>query len=117
MEREVTGRGWMPLGIIIAIILAILFSVYVVDLLGTIDEQRHQLNVLKRDNADLANALLGRTVHVVSMYGSQRNARAFGKVVWDSAGKNAFLQVSHLPPSPPSKNYQLWIIHLKKPDY
>lgn len=119
MEREVKGRSWMPVGIAFAILLTILFSVYVVDLFGTIDQQRQQLNLLQGEKDTLATLLgrkeaylrviSGRTVHMATLRGSRNGPGAFGKFIWDSGTGDALLQISHLLPTPQNKKYQLWI--------
>lgn len=35
---------------------------------------------------------------------------AYGKIIWDREKGSAILHVSHLPPVPSDKDYQLWIV-------
>ena len=123
--------NWMPFGVTAALLLVALFSVYVVRLLGTIDEQNQQLVSVQQQKEQLAtqlvalkdeltrekellNVLASKRIEIIVMDG-KISPVTYGKIIWDPEKKTAILQVSNLPPVPTDKDYQLWIIKGKTP--
>lgn len=119
-------RRWQPLGIaVIALAMVLAFTLYVTSLLetidiqtGTVDRQNTRLAELQSElerREDLLNVLSARRVEMVIMSGLGDHTGAFGKILWDPERRVAILQVSNLPPVPPDKDYQLWVIKGAQP--
>ncbi len=74
---------------------------------------RLQNKVQKRE--ELLSILSARTVDMIVMTGLEVNTDGYGKIIWDPETNRALLQLSNLPPDPPGKDYQLWLIKNNKP--
>lgn len=127
-EPSATGRGRVWLGIVYAAALAVMlagFGLYIRSLLGTIESQRgvitekeERITALRTEveqEQAILTVLASRNVNVVLMDGLAVNPVGYGKIIWDVTGRVAVLQVSHLPPLPEGKDYQLWAIKDSKP--
>jgi len=119
-------RRWQPLGIAVSgLAMVLAFTLYVTNLLetidgqtGTIDRQNTRLVELQAElqrKEELLNILSARRVEIVIMSGLGDHTGAFGKILWDPERRVAILQVSNLPPVPPDKDYQLWVIKGAQP--
>lgn len=113
-------RGFgLALGTTVAVLLLVIaFSVFVLSLLSTIDEQKVQITTLRDEltrKEELLSVLQARRVDMVVMNGLEISPQGYGKIIWDPERKVAILQISNLPVVPKDKDYQLWVIRDKKP--
>ncbi len=113
-------RGFgLALGTTVAVLLLVIaFSVFVLSLLSTIDEQKVQITALRDEltrKEELLSVLQARRVDMVIMNGLEISPQGYGKIIWDPERKVAILQISNLPIVPKDKDYQLWVIRDKKP--
>ncbi|MBI5471533.1 MAG: anti-sigma factor [Ignavibacteriae bacterium] len=126
------SRNWMPWGIGIALAMVVIFSLFVVNLMNTINKQNEEL-LAAREETQLLNTrlvelrdeltrkdeqlkvLAARDLQMSMMRGLEAHAIAYGKIIWDPERGTAILQVSNLPAVPSDKDYQLWVIKDKKP--
>ncbi len=126
-------RRWLPAGIAVAAVMGamvLIFSMW--NLRDTIDKQNRELTAshvkvtqlntelvrLKDEltqKQELLKVLSSRRIEVAMMNGLQVNPVGFGKIIWDPEKGTAILQISHLPPVPQNKDYQLWIVKGKTP--
>ena len=130
--RTSPRRSWMPFGVAIALGMVALFSLFTLRLLNTIDEQNRQLVSAQQEKQELQtrlvalkdelsrkqellNVLASKRIEVTLMNGLKPSPVSYGKIIWDPEKRTAILQVSHLPPVPLNKDYQLWVIKDRKP--
>lgn len=124
-EVPARATNWMPWGIAAGLAMVALFSLYVMNLMGTIAEQNSKIasmeirlvelkDELSRKDEQL-KVLAAKEIHISIMSGLEVNPVGYGKIIWDPEKKSAILQVSNLPTVPPDKDYQLWVIKDKKP--
>ncbi|MDH3252016.1 MAG: anti-sigma factor [Ignavibacteria bacterium] len=129
-ERAVVSprRPWLPIGMtVVSIVMVVGFSMFVSNLMSTIDRQNTTVDSLKQQSAESAAQLVelrteldrktemldilgARHVAVAFMSGQPVHPSGYGKIVWDPENRNAMLQVSNLPPVPEDRDYQLWIL-------
>lgn len=126
-------RSWLTFGVtFVALAMIIGFSVFVVRLMGTIDEQNQQLVSVENEKQELQtqlvalkdellrkqeilNVLAAKQVEIAVMNGLDVHPVGYGKIIWDPERKRAILQVSNLPAIPSDKDYQLWVVKGKQP--
>ncbi len=106
-------------------IITVALVFYAFNLYGTINDKeeiiaRQQAQIIELKNEvqrreELLSILSARTVDLVVMSGLEANTDGYGKVIWDPEKERALLQVSNLPPEPPGKDYQLWLIKNNQP--
>ncbi|MFN0158121.1 MAG: anti-sigma factor domain-containing protein [Bacteroidota bacterium] len=126
-------RSWLTFGItFVALAMIIGFSVFMVRLMGTIDEQNKQLVSVGNEKQELQtqlvalkdelqrkqeilNVLAAKQVEIAVMNGLDVHPVGYGKIIWDPERKRAILQVSNLPAIPSDKDYQLWVVKGKQP--
>lgn len=126
-------RSWLPFGVTaVFLIMVIGFSIYVSNLMGTIEQQNTNLVTVQREKQQLATQLVelkdeltrkeellkvisSKRIEVTFMGGQKINPVGYGKIIWDPEKGTAILQVSNLPAVPKDKDYQLWVIKDKKP--
>ncbi len=126
-------RSWLTFGItFVALAMIIGFSMFVVRLMGTIDEQNQQLVSVENEKQELQtqlvalkdelqrkqeilNVLAAKQVEIAVMNGLDVHPVGYGKIIWDPERKRAILQVSNLPAIPSDKDYQLWVVKGKQP--
>lgn len=126
-------RSWLTFGVtFVALAMIIGFSVFVVRLMGTIDEQHQQLVSVENEKQELQtqlvalkdelqrkqeilNVLAAKQVEIAVMNGLDVHPVGYGKIIWDPERKRAILQVSNLPAIPSDKDYQLWVVKGKQP--
>src|SRR5699024_1921291 len=83
-----------------------------------IAEQQTRIEQLEgqvEQKEELLAILAARTVDMVVLAGMEVNPNGYGKIIWDPQKEQALLQVSNLPPTPPDKTYQLWVIKNNNP--
>lgn len=107
------------------LIIAIALVFYAFNLNGTINDKeqiiaQQQTRITELQNKvqqreELLSILSARTVDLIVMNGMAVNTKGYGKVIWDPETEQALLQVSNLPPEPPDKDYQLWVMKNNKP--
>lgn len=123
-----TRHRWLPLGItVVAIAMIAGFSLYVVRLMGTIDNQNSQIVGIQKEKTELVaqivalkndlsrkeemlKVLSSKQIEMTIMNGLDVNPVGYGKILWDPERATAILQVANLPNIPPDKDYQLWVI-------
>ncbi len=119
-------RRWLAPSLAFAlVVLVAAFTLYVRTLFTTIEEQRgligtqeNNIVALKTEleqKEAILKVLESRRIDVFTMDGLTVNPVGYGKIIWDPDRKMAILQVSHLPPVPEGKDYQLWVIRAQKP--
>jgi anti-sigma-K factor RskA len=125
-------RNWIPLGVSAVIGMIVLFSLFALRLLNTIDEQNKSLATVQTEKQqlqtrivaltdeltrkeELLKVLASKRIEMTVMNGLKSNPVSYGKIIWDPEKRTAILQVSNLPPVPSDKDYQLWVIKDKKP--
>ncbi len=131
-QKSLPTRNWMPLAIGASLAMVVVFSLFVVNLMNTINRQnerlivaeqeKHQLNTrlvelrdeLTRKDEQL-KVLAAKDLQMSMMKGMEVNPVGYGKIIWDPEHGTAILQVSNLPAVPSNKDYQLWVIKDKKP--
>lgn len=118
---------WLPWGIAAGVAMAAVFALFVLSLLRTIDRQNADIATLRDENRQLTTRLVAlqdeltrkeeqlrvlaaRELHISIMNGLAVQPVAYGKIIWDREKGSAILHVSHLPPVPSDKDYQLWIV-------
>jgi hypothetical protein len=69
-----------------------------------------QVAALSARLADFEAAVGERGVRQVTLAGDAAFGNASARVVVDPAGHQVLLLASHLPPAPPGRTYQLWVI-------
>jgi hypothetical protein len=135
-SRERTGaravvaprRPWLPIGMtVVSVVMVVGFSMFVSNLMSTIERQNTTVDSLKRRNAEsdaqlielrtelerkseMLDILGARHIAVAFLSGQLPHPDGYGKIVWDQENRNALLQVSNLPPLPEGNDYQLWIV-------
>lgn len=128
-ERATVPRrsSWLPWGIAAGVAMAAVFALFVLSLLRTIDRQNADIATLRDENRQLTTRLVAlqdeltrkeeqlrvlaaRELHISIMNGLAVQPVAYGKIIWDREKGSAILHVSHLPPVPSDKDYQLWIV-------
>ncbi|MER3523426.1 MAG: hypothetical protein C4326_04995 [Ignavibacteria bacterium] len=119
--------SWVPWGIAAALAMAAVFSLFMLNVLRTLDRQNDELIALRQENTRLQTRLVAledeltrkeeqlrvlsaKELHISIMSGLQVNPVAYGKIIWDAEKGTAILHVSNLPPVPQDKDYQLWIV-------
>ena len=120
--------SWLPFGVTFgALVMVLAFSMFVSNLMGTIDDQRNSLARIQTENRELQTQLVAlrdevtrkeellkvlaaRHIEVTIMGGAAVNPVGYGKVIWDPDHKTAILQVANLPAVPGDKDYQLWVV-------
>jgi anti-sigma-K factor RskA len=121
-------RAWLAWGLAFAVIvMAVVFSISYNSLLNSVNEkneaiatQQRELTALRTEleqKTAILSVLESRRIEVVSMDGLQVNPVGYGKIIWDPEKKVAVLHVSHLPPVPKDKDYQLWVIKASDPKH
>ncbi len=123
-----TRPRWLPLGItVVALAMIAGFSLYVVRLMGTIDNQNRQIVVIQKEKAELVTQIVAlkndlsrkeellkvlssKQIEMTMLNGLEVNPVGYGKILWDPERATAILQVANLPNIPPDKDYQLWVI-------
>ena len=119
-------RPWFAFGLAFAILLMLVgFSLYVNSLFTTINNQNEYIATQQTQITNLVSELDRREailrvlesprITIVTMDGLKVSPAGYGKIIWDPSKKIAILQVSHLPPVPANKDYQLWVIKDQKP--
>ncbi len=106
-------------------IITVALVFYAFNLYDTINDKeeiiaRQQTQIVELRNEvqrreELLSILSARTVDLVVMSGLEVNTDGYGKIIWDPEKERALLQVSNLPPEPPGKDYQLWMIADNRP--
>lgn len=125
-------RNWIPWGIAASIAMVAVFSLFVLKLMGTIEEQNERLVAAQAENQQLQTRMVSlrdelerkdeqlkvlsaKHIHVLVMDGLKVNPVGYGKIIWDPEKRTAILQVANMPAVPSDKDYQLWVIKDKKP--
>ncbi|MBM2846997.1 MAG: anti-sigma factor [Bacteroidetes bacterium] len=104
--------NWIPFGVAVALLLATLFSAYVLRLLDTIQDQNRQLVLLSDEviqKREFLTTLASKRIEVIELDG-RIDPLSYGKIFLDPDGRKAVLQVADLPSVPPGKEYRLWLI-------
>lgn len=119
--------SWVPWGIAAALSMTAVFSLFILNILRTLDRQNDELTALRQENTRLQTRLVtlegeltrkeeqlrvlsAKELHISIMSGLQVHRIAYGKIIWDAEKGTAILHVSNLPPVPQDKDYQLWIV-------
>ena len=127
-----SSRNWIPWGIAASLAMVAVFSLFVLNLMRTIERQNESLVASETEKHELQTQLVklaneverkdeqlkvlsAKTVHILVMDGMKANPVSYGKIIWDPEKKTAILQVANMPPVPSGKDYQLWVIKDKKP--
>lgn len=112
MVEEPRRRSWLPLGVsVLALVMIAGFSLYVIRLMGTIEQQNRQFIALKNAlarNDDLLAVLAGSNVELVALHGVGDHTQASGRLIWNVESRTALLHTSHLAIPSPKTGYQLW---------
>lgn len=131
-QTSTQTRNWIPWGIAASLAMVAVFSLFVIKLMGTIEQQNKRLVVVETEKQELQTRLVAlrdeltrreeqlkvlsaKHIHMTNMDGLKGYAIAYGKIIWDPEKRIAILQVSNLPAVPTNKDYQLWVIKDKKP--
>ncbi len=127
----VQKRSWLPFGVtFVTLAMIVGFSLYVVRLMGTIDQQSRFMSSLEKQNESLASEIIAlkdelsqkqamldvlasKSIGMAMMSGMEVNPVGYGKILWDPERGIAILQVANLPGIPSDKDYQLWVIRDK----
>ncbi len=125
-------RNWIPWGIAASLAMVAVFSLFVLRLMGTIEQQNKKLVAVETEKQELQTRLIAlkdeltrkdeqlkvlsaKDIQISIMNGLKVNPVGYGKIIWDPEKRSAILQVSNLPAVPTNKDYQLWVIKNKKP--
>ncbi len=131
-QKPLPTRNWMPWAIGASLAMVVVFSLFVVNLMNTINRQNERLVVAEQEKQQLNTRLVelrdeltrkdeqlkvlaARDLQMSMMKGMGANPVGYGKIIWDPEHGTAILQVSNLPAVPSNKDYQLWVIKDKKP--
>ena len=131
--RSLADKPWLWYGITaVAIIFFIGFSIFILRLLGTIDDQNSQLiatqqfahelrirvGTLERElksNEEFLGVLTSRHATIMHLAGTPRHPAGYGTFFRDRERKLALLHVASLPPCAAGTTYQLWLIGPVRP--
>ena len=132
-ETQHPRQRWLYVGITVgALVMVVAFSLFVSNLVRTIEQQDVTVMEMRKENIDLnarlvalrdevarkeelLNVLASKKVEITLMDGLKVNPVGYGKVIWDPEKRTAILQVSNLPPVSSDKDYQLWVLKGKLP--
>src|SRR6058998_3313974 len=110
-------RNWIPFGVAVALGMIVLFTLFALKLLNTIEEQNKQLVTVQDEKQhlqtqivalknevtrkeELLKVLASKRIEITVMNGLKPSPVAYGKIIWDPEKRTAILQVSNLPPVP-----------------
>jgi hypothetical protein len=123
LEKPVTPslrpeRPWyLYASIVIGILLIVALIIFVKQLVGTTGLQEKKIADLQSElqrRQDAVDILQAERVEMLPLTSNAPGGTLYGKILWDSAKRNALLQTSNLPAAPEGKQYQLWILREKK---
>jgi anti-sigma-K factor RskA len=113
-EPRRAGVGfWLPLGTAAAVIAAAGFALYTRSLQRELDAERAATRSAIEELAGVRaslDAFTAPATRAVSLAGRGSGAQASARAFVDAAGGRLFLYVEGLPPSPPGRTYQIWLI-------
>jgi anti-sigma-K factor RskA len=131
-QAPAPSRNWIPWGVAASLAMVAVFSMFVLKLMGTIEDQNKKLMAVETERGEMQARLIAlrdeltrkdeqlkvlsaKHIHVLVMDGLKANPVGYGKIIWDPEKKTAILQVANMPAVPSDKDYQLWVIKDKKP--
>lgn len=97
------------------LIIGLLF--FLNDQLRTTGELEKKLNDLQdqiQQKQDIVEILKAQKVEMMSLISEEVGSKAFGRLFWEPARRNAVVQVVNLPAQTADKQYQLWLVKDKK---
>jgi hypothetical protein len=107
-------RPWMGYALIALLIVVIaVLGVFINDLIGTIGGQERRVVELQGElqrKDEVLSVLRSDRLEVVLLNGLGPSPAARGKILWDPDQKNAIVQITGLPVTPPNNEYQLWMM-------
>ncbi|RJQ85433.1 MAG: hypothetical protein C4519_03420 [Desulfobacteraceae bacterium] len=111
---EPSRRGlWAPLALAASLLLVVGLSYQVYSLYQNIETERMSRREAEKKVAQLQesfNALVAPQTRTITLAGQGQASGAQAKAFIDPAQRRIFLYVYNLPPTPPGKTYQLWLI-------
>jgi anti-sigma-K factor RskA len=122
-EKPVTpsmhpDRPWyLYASIIIGILLIIALIIFVNQLVATTGLQEKKISELQSElqqGRDAVGILQADRVELLPLTSAVPGGAMYGKILLDTAKRNAFLQTANLPVEPEGKQYQLWFVKDKK---
>ena len=109
---------WFKLGGAVALLLLLFLLVSNLALKQRLSEQQKQLTSLQKEfaqQAEVLEFLRSPDVRVTNLSGLTPSPKAYAKVLWSPVENKSFFHAFNLPPPPPKKTYQLWVISGSEP--